>query len=271
MHTLFIPEANKTLYIPEDLSECDARQYIELCSLIFKHQNGEISFDDFKIQGFYKLAGLKPSKNQAITEYEKELELVKFDNVSRLANLLDSFFEDIDGQKTIKQYYTSNPIPSIKPLYRSYYGPSDNFMNMKFGEYRDALRLFHDFRATGEVHLLVLLTAIFYRQKQPFYFIKKRLSNYDGDCRIPYKSSYLDANAKNFKYAPMGFIYGFYLLFASFHKYLVQAKLMWGGKEIDFAILFESDSNSTDPDSSIPGIGMDSIALAWQKALHLEI
>jgi hypothetical protein len=32
---------------------------------------------------------------------------------------------------------------------------------MTFGEYRDGLRLFHDFHATGDMHILTLLTAIF--------------------------------------------------------------------------------------------------------------
>lgn len=267
MHTISIPQSNINLYIPEDLSQCNAEQYIEMCSLIFRHHNGEITLDDFKIQGFYKLAGLKPPKKEAVTEYEKEQELLKFDNIARASNLLESFFEENDGQKTIKQYYTHNPVPRFKPLFKTLYGPADSFLNMTFGEYRDALRLFHDFRATAEIHLLVLLTAIFYRQKKPFNFIQKHLANYDGDGRIPYQSNYLDANAKNLKYAPMGFIYGFYLFFASFHKYLVQAKLMWGGKEIDLSILFESDkSESNESNQSMPGIGMDSIAFTMAES-----
>lgn len=263
MHTIAIPEADIMLYIPEDLSQCDAQQYMDICELIFRHHNGEVSFEDFKIHGFYKLAGLKRTVKENPSEYEKELELDKLSNVATASDLLDSFFEDVDGQKTIKQYYTHNPVPSFKPLLTSYYGPSDGFMNMTFGEYRDALRLFHDFRATGEVHLLVLLTAIFYRRKKTFDFINKKRVNYDGNCRVPYQSDYLDTHAKNFKYAPMGFIYGFFLLFASFHKYLVQAKLMWGGKEIDLSIQFDSKEES---ETDIPGIGMDSIAFSMAES-----
>ena len=116
MHTLFIPEANKTLYIPEDLSQCDAQQYMDICELMFRHHNGEISFEDFKIHGFYKLAGLKRTIKENPTEYEKELELEKMANVVLASDLLDTFFEDINGQKTIKQYYTHNPVPSFKRL-----------------------------------------------------------------------------------------------------------------------------------------------------------
>jgi hypothetical protein len=41
------------------------------------------------------------------------------------------------------------------------FGPADQFRDMTFGEYRDGLRLFHDFHATGDMHILTLLTAIF--------------------------------------------------------------------------------------------------------------
>jgi hypothetical protein len=237
---------------------------MDICTLFFRHHNGEISFEEFKVQGFYKLAGLKRTILKNPTEFEKEKEIEKFANVRIASDLLESFFEDNKGQKTIKQYYTHNPVPNFKPLYTTYYGVSDSFMNMTFGEYRDALRLFHDFRATGNLHLLVLLTAIFYRPKKSFNWVKKRLPNYDGDGRIPYQSSYLDQHAKNFKYAPVGFIYGFYLLFASFHKYLVEAKLMWGGKEIDFSILFES--GASEANEEVPGIGMDSIAFSMAES-----
>lgn len=255
MHTIEIPESKFKRYIPWDLSECDPEQYMAMCELIFHYQNEAISYDDLRIHAAYKLMNMKPSKT---TDQDDE----KFSNIYLISELIDTFFEeDAKGQKTIKQYYIHNPVPKFKPLWQTLYGPSDSFMNMTFGEYTDALRLFHDFHATGDMEILKLITALFYRPMKSFHFIKKRLANYNGDVREPYNSHTLEARAKTLKHAPIGFVYGFYLLFASFQKYIIDAKIMWSGKEIDFAILFESSGSDSD-NSSTPGIGMDSIAFS---------
>lgn len=257
MHTLEIPESKLKRYMPADLSECDPQQYMDMCELIFHFQNQAISYDDLRTHAVYKLLKMQPSNT---TEHEEE----KFANIYLISELIDDFFEeDAKGLKTIKQYYIHNPVPSFKPLWQTYYGPSDSFMNMTFGEYTDALRLFHDFHATGDMEILKLITALFYRPKKSFLFIKKRLANYNGDVREPYNSHSLEARAKALENAPIGFVYGFYMLFASFQKYLIDAKIMWSGKEIDFSILFESASGDQEPSSTeTPGIGMDSIAFS---------
>lgn len=257
MHTIEIPESSIRRYTPSDLSECDAQQYMDMCELIFHYQNDAITYDELRIHAAYKLMNMEPSK---ATDQDEE----KFSNIYLISELIDDFFDiDEKGLKTIKQYYIHNPVPSFKPLWKTYYGPSDSFMNMTFGEYTDALRLFHDFHATGDMEIIKLLTALFYRPKKSFLFIKKRLANYNGDVREPYNSHKLEARAKVLQHAPIGFVYGFYLLFASFQKYLIDAKIMWSGKEIDFSILFESSRGDEEPSSTeVPGIGMDSIAFS---------
>ena len=264
MHTIEIPDSKIKRYIPSDLSECDAQQYMDMCELIFHFQNQAITYDELRTHAVYKLMKMTPKPARELTEYEQQQQREKFSNLYMVSELIDDFFEeDENGLKTIKQYYIHNPIPSFKPLWKTYYGPSDSFMNMTFGEYTDALRLFHDFHATGDMEILKLLTALFYRPKKSFLFIKKRLENYNGDIRKPYNSHNIEARAKVFNYAPIGFVYGFYLLFASFQKYLIDAKIMWCGKEIDFSILYERSKGESEPSSTeTPGIGMDSIAFS---------
>ena len=252
------PDTNLKQYLPSDLSECDARQYIEMCQLIFQLQNGQISYDNLKTHAVYKLMNMIPSK-KANTEEELTN---KYGNVYRLAQQIESFFDtDAEGLKTIKQYYIHNPVPSFRPAWKRYYGPTDQFMNIKFGEYTDALRLFHQFNATGEMELLYDMVAILYRPKKWFHFIKKHLSSYDGDIREAYNIHHIEKRAKAFKYAPLGFIYGVYLYFASFQKFISTAKVPWGGKELDLSILFEAaDSDDVyDQDENTPDIGMDSV------------
>jgi len=256
MHTIEIPETKLKRYIPADLSECDPQQYMDMCELIFHYQNDAINYDELRIHAAYKLMNMKPSNK---TNQDEE----KFSNIYLVSELIDDFFDiDEKGLKVIKQYYIHNPVPKFKPLWKTLDGPSDSFMNMTFGEYTDALRLFHDFHATGDMEILKLITALFYRPKKSFLFLKKRLENYDGDMRQPYNSNNLEARAKTLNHAPIGFVYGFYLLFASFQKYLIDAKIMWGGKELDFSILFESSKTDDEPTNDAPGIGMDAIAFS---------
>jgi hypothetical protein len=270
MHIIDIPEAKVKRYIPSDLSECDQQQYIDMCELIFHFQNDAINYDEFRTHAVYKLMNMIPKTVKELenqTEEEQQIQAEKFENIYMISELIDDFFDiDEKGIKTIKQYYTNNPVPSFKPLWKTYYGPADGFRDMTFGEYRDGLRLFHDFHATGDMHILTLLTAVFYRPKKSFYFIKKQLANYDGNIRERYNSNTLDERAKGLKLAPIGFIYGFYLLFASFQKYLIDAKILWGGQEIDFSILFETSKTDESTTNDVPGIGMDSIAFSMAES-----
>lgn len=270
MHTIELPDAKIKRYIPSDLSECDPQQYIDMCELIFHYQNDAINYDEFRTHAVYKLMNMIPKTVKELenqTEEEQTIQAEKFANIFMISELIDDFFDiDDNGKKTIKQYYTHNPVPSFKPLYTTFYGPSDSFEDMTFGEYREGLRLFHDFHATGDMHILNLLAAVFYRRKKSFHFIKKRLASYDGNIRESYNSNTLNKRAKELKVAPIGFIYGFYLLFASFQKYLVDAKILWGGQEIDFSILFESSKTDESTTNDVPGIGMDSIAFSMAES-----
>lgn len=259
MHCIEIPEAKIKKYIPSDLSECFDKQYIDMCQLMFNFQNNEITYDEFRTHAVYKLLDMKRTKKTT------EEGLVKFANIYSISELIDGFFDiGAEGTKIIKQDYIHNPVLKFKPIFTTLYGPSDSFMNVTFGEYTDGLRLFHDFHATGDMTYLTLLCALFYRPKKRFHFIKKHASAYDGDIRIPYKASELENNARQLKHAPIGFVYGFYLLFASFQKYLVEAKILWSGKELDFSILFKSDGTGTN--EITPDIGMDAIVFSLAES-----
>jgi len=260
MHSIVIREAKIEKFIPEDLSECDSKQYIDMCELIFKFQAQMITYNELRVHAIYKLMNMVP-KNEYIQEDEEE----KLSNIFMLSELIDSFFIVNDqDQKVIKQQYIHNPVPKFKPLWHNYYGPSDSFQNIKFGEYTDALRLFFQFNATGDFELLFALCAVLYRKKKSFYWFKKHLNNYDGDIREPYNPIFVDKRAKVFRVAPIGFIYGTYLLFSSFQQFISGAQVPWGSSVLDFSILFQTDG-STEAET-VPGIGMDSVLFSMAES-----
>src|SRR5690606_15247828 len=119
-----------------------------------------------------------------------------------------------------------NPVPSFKPMMVEYFGPSDSFMNMKYGEYTDALREFLDFAANGSIESLYIIAAILYRPAKSNYKQLQKRPDFDGDIREKYNSHTLKARADRFqKEMPMGFVYGAYLLFASFQQFVCTAKI----------------------------------------------
>jgi len=175
MRTIEIPEAGIKKYMPSDLSECNSQEYIDMSELIFRMICGQITYEDLRYHAVYKLLDMVPV-DENLVEAE---EVLKNSNLYRLSELIDSFFEiGPDDQKVIKQTYIHNPIPFFQPLWKRYYGPSDQFMNIGFGEYCDALRLFMQFNATGEIDLLYDIAAVLYRPKKQLHFVTRHLSNY---------------------------------------------------------------------------------------------
>lgn len=253
MITIEIPETGTKLYMPADLSECDARQYNELSMLIFKLQSQEIPYEVFRVHAVYALLNMEPVEDDDPMVQEE-----KMANIYQLSTLVDDFFEDGEGDaRILKQYYVHNPIDKIKLLGKYYHGPKDGFENIQFGEYIDALHLFSEYNATNNKDCLYQLMATLYRIPKSIYKIQISNEAINGDARRAYNQHGVMDRAKHFKKMYFGQVYGFYLLFASFQKYIASAKIYWQGRELDLSILFEGDPDIKQSD--IPGIGMKSI------------
>lgn len=251
MHTIEIPEAKRKLYyIPEDLSECDTIQYINISKLLFQLNTGAINREQFLIQAAKFLILGKDVKIDDDNEH-------KFYNIYQIALILESFFElDENEEFVIKQYYIHNPIQRVVPRFVPYYGPSDEFNNVSFGEYVDGVSYLHDFIETKEIKYLYLLFATFYRKKKRTFFNQDALLK---DIRSPYLQEKVPAIADKCKYVDIGIIYGFFLLFTSFQKYLTTAEIYVQGSKIDLSILYTDFPSDIKFESNIPGIGMKSL------------
>lgn len=257
MNLIEIPEKKYKKYLPEHLGECDKVQYIEVSALIFNMFYRQLSYEDFRIHALYKLMDMtkKNSPKVEIMPFTQENSLNvdedKFSKIYQLSEMLDTFFEfNQEGQRVLTQYYTHNPLPTIKVGLRNYRGPLDEFEKVTFGEYFDALENFINFNDTGEMIYLYNLAAIFYRPKKFFSRSKDKRVNYNPDL-VP-------ARAKKMKYQHIGVLYGIYLFFASFQKNLTTTILYIQGNEIDFSILFDGEKSKSD----IPGLGMKGIMLS---------
>ena len=81
MHYLEIPEKNLTLYLPENLGECDAKQYAEMAKLMYWLFVGQITYQDFKTLAVYALLNMKHHKKNANDEKVNE-EIFKISEAS---------------------------------------------------------------------------------------------------------------------------------------------------------------------------------------------
>lgn len=251
MHTLEIPEANIKKYVPADLSECNSVQYINFCKLLYSLSIGEISYQTLKDQAIYFLADIKFKKKEQLPEND-----IAFVNLSQLSELVDSFFElDENEIPVIKQYFINNPIEKVFGAGVNYYGPSDEFNNITFGEYVDALSYLYDYLGTKNEEYLYLLFATFYREKD-----KRKFLQFKKDKRVAYNPERTELLAKKYKHLDKGIIFGFYILFTSFQKYLTSAKIYVQGKEIDLALLYKDFPTDKKPlKSDYADIGMKSM------------
>lgn len=241
MILLEIPETNRKIYLPEDLAECDGQQYADACLLIFQFQQGKLTYEDFRIEMLYRLLNLKKGRTKLAADQKEEMT----STIYLLSQRIDSFFEQDENDKmVIKQYYIKNHTPTIRDAFQKWYGPADEFNDITFGQYVDALNVYSLLEQKPNEDLLFRLMAIFYNKKGQKYDPKK-----------------VEDNAPRFRYVHFGRVYGFFLLFASFQKYLFSAKVYYQGNELDLSILFEKDSKEKDTvESKIPGIGMLSVA-----------
>ena len=230
-------ENGKRAFFPENLGECDTDQYIKMSRFIYLYQTGVIDEAQFLSLSVYGLLGIETTKKKQPSD---EILEKRFENIAFLSKYVTKFFEEeeIDGKKglKIKLDFTHNPIPKFKHRSITFEGPEDNFQNIGFGQYVKGLGLFMDYEQFREKETLVSLISIFYQNKNRL--IPKKLKNLED----------LD----------FGILYGFYLWFASFHKYISTGSIVYNGIEIDLSIIFSNDESDSFT-SSLPGIGMKSI------------
>lgn len=240
MHSLEILELSERLWMPENLGECDRRQYLDASKLILMHQMGELNPSQFRVMLLYSLLNMDFDK--AELEHEDE---TKWENIYIASEVLKSFFhEDDKGQLHLVQDYIHNPVKTVKYKFHTFYGPKDAFQGITYGQLEDGIGEIGNFMKYGEIQSLVKLFAIFYLQKNEKYSVIN-----------------LDKRIAFFDLLDIRYVYGFYLLFVSFFNYLTkECVLVIDGKELDLRILFASPENSegnTTPDPNDPeGLGM---------------
>lgn len=234
MITIEVPGVRKFFYMPENLSECDPKQYADLAKLIWMTREKEILYEDMRALAVYPLLGLKRSKKESPEMLE---------NIFRISCFLDGFFnQDENGVFTdIKLDFIKNHLPVYK-MFGKYYGPEDGFNDVTFGQYLDGLEEYIYYTNTGDLMSLRILFSIFYLKKNEKYSYKNAKKKAKGI----------------FRFVDIRHLYGFYLFFSSMQSYVLGGEINVMGNDIDLSIIYKAvDKNNFE--SSIPGTGMRSV------------
>ncbi|HNP68227.1 MAG TPA: hypothetical protein PKH16_10005 [Aequorivita sp.] len=248
---LEIPELNKKLYLPLCLEKLDQRQYIAFFGLMYQMEQKQISYAEFAPLCVAALLDLKKGKRK-ISEEELEEAM---SNIAMLAEYISAFFNRNENVISLKLQYSKNYIDFVTlPFNKKYFGPSQWFRDVDFGEYEDGLNRFLQYNETPCRELLQELMATFYREKR-------------NGKRYGYLSSEIESAAHSFSNVPIGALYGFYYNFAMFHTYFSSSQVYYNGKLIDLSILFTNqpaDDTST-YESPYPSLGIKSTGIEIAK------
>ena len=245
-----IPEAKKSFYFPENLAECDAKQYADMAKLLYMFRSGEINYFEFRTLAVYALMGMKLERKKIKSEKDiPEKDLPKWENIFRLSELVDSFFEknetDEGVRLEVKTFYVQNHNPEFhwisNKIPKKFIGPEDAFTNVSFGQYVDALEEYIYHSQTGDLQSLRNLFAI-------FYLLPNEVYNED----VSKKRAKTD-----FRLVDIRFLYGMFLFFESMQKYILSGEVLIMGNTIDLSLIYQSTGD--EKPSDIPGLGMHSI------------
>lgn len=245
MHDITIQEINKRFWIPENLAECNRNQYLDMSKLILMYQMNELNKKQFRVLALYNLMNMEYSKAD-LENVEEE----KWENVYVASQIIDTFFEtDEEGRESVVLDYVHNPVKSVKYKMMTFVGPKDGLKDMTWKQFIEAIGELQTFSTDGKIEHLVNIFAMFYlRPRETFGKI-------DLERRVDF-----------FKHLDIRYIYGFFLLFTSFWKFLrTQSVIGVDGREIDLRIMFEvkaSDEEEVLPELAELGFRSTSYQLA---------
>jgi len=243
--TLEMKEFDRTIYMPLNLHSCNQREYILMCSLIYRLENGAIQYDDFKRFVVYGLLNLKKGRRNISTS---ELDDA-FSTIGFIAEYVCNYFYQKEGKHLVKVHYRKSNIEIIDPELSKLYAPGQYFVNVTWKEYGEALNVFFEYNRTKDVKLLLRLCGILYQENS-------------GARRVKYDVEAIENRVKKMRYASMGVLYGVYYNFAAFHTYFSSSCVSWEGKIIDMSIIFSEQEGEikNEFESSFPSLGLKSIS-----------
>lgn len=177
MHSIEIPDKNKTIEIPADWDDCTPEQAQYLLRLAFDVMSGQLSIGAFRIKVFKFLTGLKLGFSYHVRERLKLNNEVNSMIYLLSDNLCSWIFDKKDDDTFELRFETV--INFFPVLANSYHGPEDLLADLTLGEFKTALSVVDQYfdskddEVMAMEHLNLFLSVLYRPQmngvKVPFH------------------------------------------------------------------------------------------------------
>lgn len=254
MHTLEIPSAKIHREFPSELNELKPDQFLFLVKWFLLLLDKKIDLHDFKILLSAKLLKLKKNiKFYAASEQTKE-EI--YDNLSAIAQQMDSFLTFENETVSLKTNCTVNLLPKIGKLL----GPDDVLSDCTAFEYKNAHSAFTQYLNTQKGEYLDRLIAILYRPRKKFLIFKMMKANFNGQYREEFTAKtnplLLEKRVKKVAKLPYHVKYAVFLVYLGFEEFIRTGEIEVDGNQICLAELYGNENNTTEDEKGIGLIGL---------------
>lgn len=183
----------KQYILPSHFEELSSSQFIRISDLLYKGGNQLICYT----KALWILTGFSRLK----------FRLINPDLVNRLLDHVKWIF---DENKTVKQ---------LLPKYKGFYGPVDNFDNLKMKELHFSEIYFRQIVTENDQPALDKFVAVLYRQAKFSY--NKKLDP-DGDLRVPFNANEIEYFSKKIERWPISIKHAIFLWYDSCRKELIK-------------------------------------------------
>lgn len=236
MHTIDIPDKNKTLQIPDSWDDCTQQQVHFILENAFDVMQGYCSIADFRVKVFLYLTGFKVNFWYMLRQH---LGLNKKANeqIYRLShNLCDWIFTKTETGAYELNYET--PTNHFPKLSDHFHGPDDLLGDLTIGEFKSALEvlnLYFDSKSNPDEAMLHLqyFLAILYRPKDA------------NGQKLPFHNYVIDPQP--FNEVPLWQKQCIVIWFSFCVHCLQQADITINSIEVNLSSLFPTNSGSADP------------------------
>ena len=231
----FVQIDNTRRSLPSTWNELTRKQLLYVSRLF----RGQLSLADFRIKALREFLSIK----------RKVFKRIDPEDTFVLCETLDFLTREVT--------LTRNVIPVIRTGLRNYYGPSDAMTNCTFGEFTLASSVLEEYHKSGSATHLDQLTAILYRPRKVFWFVRKHFTDHQ-DSRVRFMNMSLKRRADRLakvnhciKYSVFLFFNGVLNSLTGLYPYVYRQKDDTGSQENGWASLIISLADGKTDDKSL--------------------
>lgn len=252
MNTLEVADRGIKLNVPGHWDEMTAGQLQYILQQAFMFTSGSISYHDFMIRSFFKLAGICRNWKTLVWERMVPAEVVSEKNANAfiLAEQYCSFLlkKNEAGQLEINYDTIVNPFPRVTVKGEEWQGPADLLSDLSFGAFRAAMDEMNEYFRDRDPHALLRMIACLYRP-----------------AGTSFNRADLDGLSDQLRALPGWQRLAILLWFSWCIRYIQTEDLLIEGREISLKVLFPKADEGEGRSSGSAGLGWTGILFAIAK------